>query len=89
MLASLVWRVMYTGHTQENGAVLIVNTIKTTPFFCVCSVLLYEFSLSSFVTLQYIFICYIISLLCAYPSRSMGPGRLLEVKGKCGALDIN
>jgi hypothetical protein len=28
----------YTGHTQKNGAVLIVNTIKTAPFFCVCPV---------------------------------------------------
>jgi hypothetical protein len=27
-----------TGHTQNNGAVLIVNTIKTAPFFCVCPV---------------------------------------------------
>ena len=29
---------IYTGHTQTNGAVLIVNTIKTAPFFCVCPV---------------------------------------------------
>jgi hypothetical protein len=29
---------MYTGHTQQNGGVLIVNTIKTAPFFCVCPV---------------------------------------------------
>ena len=29
----------YTGHTQKNGSVLIVNTIKTAPFFCVCPVL--------------------------------------------------
>jgi hypothetical protein len=28
----------YTGHTQKNGAVLIVNTIKTAPLFCVCPV---------------------------------------------------
>jgi hypothetical protein len=28
-----------TGHTQKNGAVLIVNTIKTAPLFCVCPVL--------------------------------------------------
>jgi hypothetical protein len=28
----------YTGHTQKNGAVLIVNTNKTTPFFSVCPV---------------------------------------------------
>jgi hypothetical protein len=27
-----------TGHTQKNGAVLIVFTIKTAPFFCVCPV---------------------------------------------------
>jgi hypothetical protein len=26
----------YTGHTQKNGAVLIVNTNKNAPFFCVC-----------------------------------------------------
>jgi hypothetical protein len=30
--------VIYTGHTQKNGADLIVNTIKTAPFFCVCPV---------------------------------------------------
>jgi hypothetical protein len=29
---------VYTGHTQKNGAVLIVFTIKTAPFFCVCPV---------------------------------------------------
>jgi hypothetical protein len=33
----------HTGHTQKNGAVLIVNTIKTAPLFCVrpvyCTVL--------------------------------------------------
>jgi hypothetical protein len=28
-----------TGHTQKNGAVLIVNTIKTAPLFYVCPVL--------------------------------------------------
>jgi hypothetical protein len=28
-----------TGHTQKNGAVLIVNTIKTAPLFCVCPVI--------------------------------------------------
>ena len=28
----------YRGHTQKNGAVLIVNTIKSAPFFCVCPV---------------------------------------------------
>ena len=27
-----------TGHTQKYGAVLIVNTIKTAPFVCVCPV---------------------------------------------------
>jgi hypothetical protein len=27
-----------TGHTQNNGAVLIVVPIKTAPFFCVCPV---------------------------------------------------
>ena len=26
---------LYKGHTQKNGAVLIVNTIKTASFFCV------------------------------------------------------
>jgi hypothetical protein len=29
---------IYTGHTQKNGTVLIVFTIKTAPFFCVCPV---------------------------------------------------
>ena len=33
---------IYTGHTQKNGAVLIVFTIKTAPFFCVCPVYLYR-----------------------------------------------
>jgi hypothetical protein len=28
----------YTGNPQKNGGVLIVNTIKTAPFFCVCLV---------------------------------------------------
>jgi hypothetical protein len=28
----------YTGHTQKNVAFLIVFTIKTAPFFCVCPV---------------------------------------------------
>jgi hypothetical protein len=28
----------YTGHTEKNGAVLIVFTINTVPFFCVCPV---------------------------------------------------
>ena len=27
-----------TGHTQNNGAVSVVFTIETAPFFCVCSV---------------------------------------------------
>jgi hypothetical protein len=30
-----------TGHTQKNGAVLIVNSIKTAPFFCVCPVFVF------------------------------------------------
>jgi hypothetical protein len=30
--------VLYTGHTQKNGAVSIVFTIETVPFFCVCPV---------------------------------------------------
>jgi hypothetical protein len=34
---------IYTGNTQTNGAVLIVFTINTAPFFCVCPV----FSLNS------------------------------------------
>jgi hypothetical protein len=29
----------YTEYTQKMGAVLIVNNIKTAPFFCVCPVL--------------------------------------------------
>jgi hypothetical protein len=29
------------GHTQKNGAVLIVNTIKTAPIFCVLPVFIY------------------------------------------------
>jgi hypothetical protein len=29
---------LYTGHTHKNGAVVIVFTIKTAPFFCVCPV---------------------------------------------------
>ena len=32
----------YTGHTQKNGAVLIVFTIETAPFFCVCPVYRYR-----------------------------------------------
>jgi hypothetical protein len=32
----------YTGHTQKNGAVLILFTIKTAPFFCVCPVYVYK-----------------------------------------------
>jgi phosphoglycerol transferase MdoB-like AlkP superfamily enzyme len=32
---------IYTEHTQKNGAVLIVNTILTAPFFCVCPVYIY------------------------------------------------
>jgi hypothetical protein len=30
--------IIHTEYTQNNGAVLIVNTIKTAPFFCVCPV---------------------------------------------------
>ena len=29
----------YTGHTQKNGAVSIVNSFETAPFFCVCPVM--------------------------------------------------
>jgi hypothetical protein len=29
---------LYPGHTKKNGAVLIVFTIKTAPFLCVCPV---------------------------------------------------
>jgi hypothetical protein len=36
----VIYNFPYTGHTQKNGAVLIVNTVKTAPFFCVC--LVYE-----------------------------------------------
>jgi hypothetical protein len=35
---------LYTGYTQKNGAVLIVNTIISAPFFCVCSVYLMTMS---------------------------------------------
>jgi hypothetical protein len=34
----------YTGRTKNNGAVLIVNTIKTAPFFCVCPVYIHTFT---------------------------------------------
>jgi hypothetical protein len=34
-ILSVLLHVTYTGHTQKNGAVLIVNTIKTAPFFFV------------------------------------------------------
>jgi hypothetical protein len=42
---------LYNGHTQKNGAVLIVNTIKTAPLFCVNPVFLlqnmrYDFHIS-------------------------------------------
>jgi hypothetical protein len=33
---------VYTEHTQNNGADLIVNTIKTAPFFYVCPVHTHE-----------------------------------------------
>jgi hypothetical protein len=29
---------IFTGYTQKSGAVSIVNTIETAPFFCVCPV---------------------------------------------------
>jgi hypothetical protein len=35
----IIYQLHYTGHTQNNGAVLILFTIKTAPFFCVCPVL--------------------------------------------------
>jgi hypothetical protein len=50
--------VHYTGRTQNNGAVLIVNTIKTAPFFCVCPVnreLYNEFVLFSVFKNVYVF----------------------------------
>ena len=34
------------GHTQKNGAVVIVFTIKIAPFFCVCPVLLKVYDLN-------------------------------------------
>jgi hypothetical protein len=34
----ILYDLLYTGHTQNNGAVLIVSTIKPAPFFCVCPV---------------------------------------------------
>ena len=34
----LIFKNVCTGHTQNNGAVLIVFTIKPTPLFCVCPV---------------------------------------------------
>jgi hypothetical protein len=35
---------LYTGYTQTNGAVSILNTIETAPFFCVCPVYSYNHS---------------------------------------------
>jgi hypothetical protein len=35
---SFLYACFSTGHTQKNGAVLIVFTNKTEPFFCVCPV---------------------------------------------------
>jgi hypothetical protein len=32
---------IYTGYTQKNGAVSVVKTIETAPFFCVYSVYIY------------------------------------------------
>jgi hypothetical protein len=40
---------IYTGHTQKSGAVLIVNTIKTAPFFCVCPVYKLQFYLKMYI----------------------------------------
>jgi hypothetical protein len=33
---------IHTGHTQKNGAVSIVNSFETAPFFCVCPVYFIE-----------------------------------------------
>jgi hypothetical protein len=33
----------YTEYTQKTGAVSIVNTIETKPFFCVCPVYIYDY----------------------------------------------
>jgi hypothetical protein len=33
-----VVKVIHTGHTQTNGAVYMVYSIDTAPFFCVCPV---------------------------------------------------
>jgi hypothetical protein len=38
MIHLFLFRFVNTGRTQNNGAVLIVNTIKTAPLFCVCPV---------------------------------------------------
>jgi hypothetical protein len=40
--ANVTIEMINTGYTQQNGAVLIVFTIKTAPFFCVCPVLSYR-----------------------------------------------
>jgi hypothetical protein len=42
----------YTGHTQKNGAVLIVNTIKTAPFVCVCPYYLEQLWVFDFKTIE-------------------------------------
>ena len=42
---------IYTGHTQKSGAVSIVNTTETAPFFCVCPV----YTLCMYVYTMYIF----------------------------------
>ena len=39
--------VTYTGYTQKNGAVTIVKTIETAPFFCVYPVYM-TFSVKKF-----------------------------------------
>jgi hypothetical protein len=40
------FKLLYTGNTQKNGAVSIVNSFETAPFFCVCPVyeMLYEYT---------------------------------------------
>jgi hypothetical protein len=37
----IIYIYIYIGHTQKNGAVLILNTIKTAPLFCVHPVYIY------------------------------------------------
>ena len=42
-----IWPI-YTGHTQNNGAVSIVIPIKTAPFFCVYPVYIYIYTYTVF-----------------------------------------